>query len=643
MGQGSGSGVEDPQVVRVLPDEPGIGKAFDYTVPEGFPPVAVGDRVRVSLAGRRVGGWVVEAGGDPAPGVELKPLAKWSGRGPSADLIDLAGWAAWRWAGRAASFLRTASPERVVAGLPRPAVAGPALPVGEVAGKALATERAVVRLAPATDPYPLVAAATTRGNVLVLCPTQALVRSIAGRLRRDGVAAATYPDDWAQGAAGATVVGTRAAAWAPIGDLAAVVVVDEHDEAHQQEAAPTWHARDVAAERARRAGVPCVLVSPCPSLEALGWGELVTRGRAAERAGWPAVDVVDMRAEDPRTGLLPPALVRVLRSDKRVVCVLNRTGRARLLACAGCGELARCERCDAAVSQPASPGDVLACGRCGETRPVVCLHCGKTRLKALRQGVTRVRDEIEALVGEPVAEVTGSPTRPAARAAAGAADLDRARVVVGTEASLHQVARADVVAFLDLDQELLAPRYRAAEQALGLVARAARLVGGRERGGRLLLQTHVPDHEVVHAAVLGDPTRVAEAEADRRTLLRFPPVTALAEVSGPVAAEFVAALRGDRPPPAAEPPAPAAPQALWGDAPTSAGVDQGEGQEGASDDEFGGLWGEPAGSRPGVEVLGPADGKWLVRAPDHVVLCDALAATPRPAGRLRVAVDPPRI
>ncbi len=81
------------------------------------------------------------------------------------------------------------------------------------------------------------------------------------------------------------------------------------------------------------------------------------------------VDVVDMRAEDPRTGLLPPALVRVLRSDKRVLCVLNRTGRARLLACAGCGELARCERCDAAVSQPSSPGDVLACGLCGESVP----------------------------------------------------------------------------------------------------------------------------------------------------------------------------------------------------------------------------------------------------------------------------------
>ena len=187
----------------------------------------------------------------------------------------------------------------------------------------------------------------------MLCPTAALARSIGGRLRRDGVPVAFHPQDWGVGAAGATVIGTRAAAWVPVGDLAGVVVVDEHDESHQQEQAPTWHARDVAAERGgRRALHPHVAV---PVAGGPGLGGAVVRGRAAERAGWPAVDVVDMRAEDPRTGLLSPALVRVLRSDKRVVCVLNRTGRARLLSCAGCGELARCERCEARCRSPPSP------------------------------------------------------------------------------------------------------------------------------------------------------------------------------------------------------------------------------------------------------------------------------------------------
>jgi primosomal protein N' (replication factor Y) len=546
--------------------------------------VRVGDRVRVVLHGRRVGGWVVAVGVDPPPGVALRPLAKWSGRGPTPELIELAEWAAWRWAGRPASLLRTASPDRVVTGLPaaprRSAPSELAADSEVMAALSAATSSALlVRLPPASPADPVVSAAVARGNALVLCPTAASARSVGSALRRVGVPVAQHPRDWALGAAGATVVGTRAAAWAPVRGLAAIVVIDEHDDAHRQEQAPTWHARDVALERARRAGVPCVMTSPCPSLEALDAGRLIPPSRADERAGWPVVDVVDMRRQDPRTGLLPPALVRLLRSDRRVLCVLNRTGRARLLACKACGELARCERCDAAVVQP---GDQLVCARCGTVRPAVCASCGASRLRTLRQGVTRVRDEIAALIGEPVDEVT---------AASGSSAAPGSRVVVGTEATLHQIDRADAVAVLDFDQELLAPRYRAAEQALGLLARAARVVGGKAGGGRLVVQTHVPRHEVLQAALNADPTRVASAERDRRTQLRFPPAAALAEVSGAGADVFVGAV----------------------------------------------------GSCLGVEVLGPSGGRWLVRAPDHRTLCDALAATPRPPGRLRVAVDPARV
>ncbi|MCB1040379.1 MAG: hypothetical protein KDA94_12765, partial [Acidimicrobiales bacterium] len=94
--------------------------------------------------------------------------------------------------------------------------------------------------------------------------------------------------------------------------------LDEHDEAYQQEQSPTWHARDVAAERARRAGAPCTLVSPCPTLEALAWGELVVDDRGRERAAWSRVEVVDQRELDPSLGpLFSPRLVDLLRSDQR--------------------------------------------------------------------------------------------------------------------------------------------------------------------------------------------------------------------------------------------------------------------------------------------------------------------------------------
>jgi len=575
-----------PRVVRVLPDVAAIDKTFDYLVPDALrDQVRVGDMVRVELHGRRVGGWIVEVDVDPPPGVVLRPLAKRTGHGPSPELLDLAHWASWRWAGRAASLLKTASPERVVSRLPSPARPA-ALPAPDHAllRAAIAGPRSVLRLPPATNLVHVALAGASLGNALVLCPTVAMATTITTRLRRAGVAVATHPHDWALGAAGATVVGARAAVWAPVADLAAVVVLDEHDDALQQEQAPTWHARDVAIERARRAGVPCVLTSPCPSLEALEWGELHAADRARDRAGWPPVEVVDRRDEDPRrAGLFSDALVRLLRSDSRVLCVLNRTGRAKLLACVACGELARCAVCEAAVEQP---DDELRCPRCDAIRPPVCLVCGAGRFKNARAGVARVREELEALVGEPVAELTAAsdPATPLSR------------VVVGTEAVLRRIDRADAVAFLDLDQELLAPRYRAVEQALALVARAARIVAASgpasgRAAGRLLLQTRSPDHEVVQAAVHADVTAVAAAERARRELLRFPPWSALAEVSGAAGPAFVEAL------------------------------------------------GQPAG----VQVAEVAAGRWLLRAADHATLCDALAAVKRPPGRVRIEVDPLRV
>jgi primosomal protein N' (replication factor Y) len=381
----------------------------------------------------------------------------------------------------------------------------------------------VVRLPPAADPYPLVVAAAGRGPALVLVPSVRAARRLGARLRRALPSVAVVPRDWALArAGGATVLGARAAAFAPMATPSCIVVLDEHDDAYQQEQAPTWHARDIAVERARRAGVPCVLVSPTPTLEALGAGPLLTPSRTAERAGWPVVDVVDSRDLVGSEARYSPRLVELLRGDATVLCLLNRKGRSRLLACAACGEVATCERCEAAVVQ----GDdgTLACRRCDATRPQVCLRCGTTRMKNLRAGVARAREELEALALRPVVELTAESDLGPAGAGAG--------VVVGTEAALHQLDEVDVVAFLDLDQELLAPRYRAAEQALALVARAARLVGGRDGSGRLLLQTRVPDHEVVRAAVLADPSRVAAAEATRRATLGYPPAPAQARVSG---------------------------------------------------------------------------------------------------------------
>ncbi|MBX3313480.1 MAG: hypothetical protein KF906_04090 [Actinobacteria bacterium] len=594
----------DGRVVRVRPDVVGIGRSFDYLVAPGTR-VEVGDVVRVRLSGRPVRGWVTAVDVVPDDGHRLLAVTRVSGRGPTPDLIELATWAAWRWAGTPAHFLRTASPDANVDRLPGPA-SRPARPpaVGRaddalgpsdraVVSRALDESCAVLRWPPAADRTALVRTALARsggGSTLVLVPGAADARVLADRLRRDGRSVAlrsgqggaAAAGQWARARSGAdVVVGTRSAAWCPVGGLGRVLVLDEHDEAYQGDQTPSWHARDVAVERARRAGVPCLLVSPTPTLEALAAGPVFDPGPGLRRAGWPRLEVVDQRDLDPALGpLFSPALVDLVRSGGRVLCVLNRTGRVRLLACSSCRTLARCDVCDAAVSeeQAGDAGEqVFVCSRdTTHRRPPLCLDCGATTFRNLRLGVGRAREELEVLVGEPVGEVTR----------AGGDPDPGTRVLIGTEAVLHRVDRADGVAFLDLDQHLLAPRYRAGEQTLAILARASRIVG--RTGGRLLVQTRSPDHPVVVAVRRRDPASFSEDDAALRRSLGLPPFTAMALVSGPGGAAFV----------------------------------------------------EGIGPVEGLAIQGPVDGVWRLRAPDHGVLCDALAATARPPERLRIEVDP---
>lgn len=574
----------DPLVVRVLPDVKGFAKRFDYLVPDDVRgQVRVGTMVRIDLAGRRVGGWVTNVGVLPPEGVKLRPIAKVVGWGPAPEMFPLAEWAAWRWSGRPQHLLSTASPERTVSVIPvaRRSMVPVPVALDPWLADAFTGPSSLVRVPPTKDPFDLLLEACRRGDALIVCPSVSQARLFGARLRRSGVAVSLYPRDWAQAAGGGSVIGARATAWAPVAHLGAVVVLDEHDEGHQQEQTPAWNARDVAVERARRAGVPCVLVSPVPSLESLGAHRLVTLSRSEERGAWPVLDIVDRGREEParRSNPISDALARLLRTDKRIVCVLNTKGVARLLACSSCADLARCERCQAALEQI---DDHFFCPRCQLERPVVCASCGASKFKLRRRGVSKLREELEAAAGCLVVEVTG---------ATAAGVLPDARVYVGTEAVLHQVTQADVVAFLDLDAELFAPRYRANEQVMALLARSARVVGGRAGGGRILVQTTEPRHEVLTAVLQADPARFSVAELERRRLLHFPPVTALAAVSGAGAEAFVSMVPQDH----------------------------------------------------SVEVLGPSEGRWLIRSRDHQTLCDTLAATPRPEARVRIAVDPPRI
>ncbi|MFM7069551.1 MAG: hypothetical protein ACKOYM_08845, partial [Actinomycetes bacterium] len=195
----------------------------------------------------------------------------------------------------------------------------------------------------------------------------------------------------------------------------------------------------------------------------------------------------------------------------------------------------------------------------------------------------RAAEELGALLRQDVTTLRGAP-RADDRRSVGS-------VVIGTAAALYQVPDAGLVAFVDFDSEVFSPSYRAAESSLATLVRASRLVGGRSRHGSVLVQTRHPDHEVIVAALRADPSSVSDAEWRRRQLLGFPPASTIAVVGRSGATEFIARL----------------------------------------------------GRPTGVQVQGPTDGQWLLRASEPAVLLDALAAVERPPGDLRLWVDPIRV
>ena len=489
--------------------------------------------------------------------------------GPPPAIVDLGRWAAWRYAGRLRPLLVAASPPSLVRALGpaserRPPPAGTTTCLGgdttskralegEIAAatvQALSGLSAVLRLPPAAPRLAAVEAAAeatadSDGDMLVLAASRADAVTLAARLERAGHAVALQPEAWAQAASGGRiVVGARSAVLAPVACLRAVVVLDAHADSYQEQRVPTWQAAVLATERARRAGIPCLLVSSCPTLELLAGRRLVTLSRDAERSGWAPVELIDARDEDPRAGGYPTRLATLIREAVAAEPAPPRPGGAQ-------PERSRSPLGMRSLPEPASLRGVRHGPRSARTAlPGRASRASLPEVRVVGPGGVLV------VWADPAADRQAwgrpGPRRPRRahrsrrrrdRPPGGRSEPLRRACARRDRGGATPRGSASLVVFLDFDHELLAPRYRAGEQALSLLALASRVVGGRRRHGRVAVRTRLPDHEVLAAALHADPGMLVAAEEPRRALLRLPPATALALVSGEGADEFVARLR----------------------------------------------------------------------------------------------------
>ena len=587
-------------VARVVPDVTGVDKVFDYLIPsELLGAIAIGDRVRVPLHGRNVPGWVTEIGSTDGgftdvDSAKLRSVIKRLGFGPSNEVVQLAQWASHRWCGRLRAFFVAASPSTLVATLPTARYQRAQVKVvGDVdVANAVGESRSLlVQRGPLKSPVDVMVGAALHGPSLVIVPTVLRARLFASSLKRHGFSVAVLPDEWDSAAGGVDVViGSRTAVFARVPHLHSVVVIDEHDDSLREERTPTWHARDIAIERAQQLSISCVLVSALPSVAAKAWaGDRVLKSDNHETdSEWPTIALID-RTLDERwsNSLLSSEFIAELRDhSRRIVAVLNTKGRARLLACASCKSLARCVQCDAAVEIGAT--GQFSCPRCSTQRPQVCAKCSSAKFLTLKPGVSKLREEIAQAAGRKLAdvvEVTG--------AGDDAMAIDQTKMLfVGTEAALHRVHEADTVVFLDIDQELSAPRYRASEIVGSLLVHAARLVGRSERGGKVMVQTHSVDSPVLQAMATLRIDQYLQSVSEMRNFMKLPPFGALAQLSGTNIDDAIHELQ----------------------------------------------------KNVFVNVSAASDGSYLVKASDWQVLADALSEIePAKGVRLKVQVDPARV
>jgi primosomal protein N' len=316
--------------------------------------------------------------------------------------------------------------------------------------------------------------------------------------------------------------------------VSGAVIIDADDESYRSQASPTWDATTMLRERCQRDDAPLWLTSMIPS------PALLNRGSYEKDVdlvgGWPRVEVVDRRQSDPRDGALSAS---ALSAAHRALGGGGPIAVCVVLQRLGTGRLFACAKCGelarcATCGQGEEEvGDLLACRDRHDPRAKFCRSCGATNLKRIRVGVTTLARDVANQLNHAVSEVT----------AASDPSLPLERVVVGTEAVWQRVRRCGVVIFVDFDQYLLAPRESARRAAITAVGKAGRLVGSRREGrGEVVLQTRRGDDLVLSALQHGRFEEIIADDVATSQILELAPYGASAEVSGDGAQEFVAGL-----------------------------------------------------------------------------------------------------
>ncbi len=335
------------------------------------------------------------------------------------------------------------------------------------------------------------------------------------------------------------VIGTRSAVFAPCRNLGLIILDEEQEHSYKSENTPRYHAKEVAMWRGLKENALVVLGSATPSVETMyqakiGNHKLYTLSSRFGGRKLPKVEIVDMK-EQIRQGNdsalsypLQNGMTESFAAGKQSVLFLNRRGNSRALHCVDCGEAPECPRCSARLTYHSANGRLM-CHYCGYSQPTPnrCPQCGGP-MKQVGTGTQKIQQELEAIFPDMTVLRMDADTVSASNPHETILDRfqkENVSVLLGTQmvAKGLNLPGVTLVGVLDGDLGLYSDSFRAHETTFNMLTQVVGRAGRGDTPGTALIQTLVPEHQVIKLAAQQDYDGFYELEIGMRKALGYPP------------------------------------------------------------------------------------------------------------------------